>query len=181
LWFADSSTDSNKTGDFRKYLSRLLTEIARLSEQDLPPNDYYREVSLRLLQALAAPACAVWAMTRPGTLQLQFQVNLKQVGIDQDHAARQTHDDLLRHAIVTAQPLLMTPHSGVDASPTAPHAGNPTAYLLLLAPVLIDGTVAGLLEVFQDARRPPAAYRGFLRYLALVAELAARYVRKGKV
>jgi hypothetical protein len=169
--------DYNLIEQTRKHINRLVEEIARLSEQEMAPADYYHEFLQRVQQALAATAGAVWAFTPQGHLQLQFQANLRQVGIDQSDITRQTHGELLRHAVTKAQPLRMMPHSGVDGSQTGSGAGNPTDYVVLLAPVLLDKQVNGLIEVFQDANRNPAAHDGYLRFLVVVADLAARFMR----
>ena len=47
-------------------INRLFEEVARLSEMDLPPSDYYGEFLKRVLMALAAPAGAVWGRTAQG-------------------------------------------------------------------------------------------------------------------
>src|SRR5205085_4395852 len=97
-----SQIDYNLIEQTRKHINRLVEEIARLSEQDLPPGDYYHEFLQRIQQALAASAGAVWAFTPQGHLQLQFQSNLKQVGVDANDVARQTHGELLRHTVTKA-------------------------------------------------------------------------------
>ena len=60
-----------------------LDEVSRLCEADVPPAVFYGEMLKRLLESLAAPAGAVWTRTPQGNLQLQFQVNLKEIGLDQ--------------------------------------------------------------------------------------------------
>ena len=104
-----SQIDLNLVEQTRKHINRLVEEIARLSEQELAPADYYHEFLQRVQQALAATAGAVWAFTPQGHLQLQFQTNLKQVGIDSSDVTRQTHGELLRHTVSKAQPILMAP------------------------------------------------------------------------
>src|SRR5205823_435657 len=55
--------------------------------------------------------------------------------------------------------------------------GNPTDYMILVAPILVDKQVAGLVEVWQDADRNPQAQEGFLRFITQMAELASSYTR----
>ena len=66
----------------RKQINRLVEEIARLSETDLSPFDYYGEFLQRVLTAVAAPAGAVWVRTPQGHLQLQYQINIRQAGLE---------------------------------------------------------------------------------------------------
>jgi len=162
----------------RKQINRLVEEIARLSEADLAPADYYGEFLQRVLTAVAAPAGAVWVRTPQGHLQLQYQINIRQAGLDRSETDRQTHDELLRLAAQMARPQMIPPRSGTGPTEEGkPAPGNPTDYVILLAPILVDKQVAGLVEVWQDADRNPNAQQGFLQFITRMAELASSYTR----
>jgi hypothetical protein len=173
------SSASNPQEEIRKQIDRLFEEVARLSDSDLPSSEYFDEVLMRALQGLAAPAGAVWVRTEEGNLQLQHQINLRQVELEQD-ANRQSHDELLRQAFQTARAVHLPPHSSTgtaEAGRVAP--GNPTAYDILLVPIVIDQVVAGLIEVWQGPNRKPSAFPGFLKFLERIAHLASLYMRSG--
>jgi len=163
----------------RRQINQLADEIARLSEMDLAPADYYAEFLQRLLTALAAPAGAVWLRTQQGNLQLQYQINMRQVGLDRDPSGRESHDELLRQAAQKGQPGLLAPHSGLGAPEghKGPVAGNPTDFVILLAPIMVEKQVAGLVEIWQDPNRGAEAQRGFLQFLVRMAGLASGYTR----
>lgn len=170
--------DPNLIEQTRKQINRLVEEIARLSEQDMAPGDYYGEFLQRVLVALAAPAGAVWIRTPQGHLQLQYQVNLRQVGLDNSETDRQSHDELLRQASLGARPLMLPPRSGMGTQEDGkPAPGNPTNYTILLTPIIVEKQVAGLIEIWQDPDRNPEAQRGFLNFLVRMAELASSYTR----
>jgi len=170
--------DVNLLEQTRKQINRLVEEIARLTEMDLAPTEYYGEFLQRVLSAVAAPAGAVWVRTPQGHLQLQYQVNLRQVGLDRSEADRQTHDELLRLSSQMARPQMFPPRSGTGQSEDGkPAPGNPTDYVILMAPILIDKQVAGLVEIWQDADRNPNAQQGFLQFITRMAELASAYTR----
>jgi hypothetical protein len=174
----DPAPDPQAIEQERQRLSRRLDEVARLCESDVPPGTFYGELLRRLLESLAATAGAVWGRTAQGNLQILFQINLKEVGLDRSEEARQAHFELLRRAVVKPQPLHLLPHSGAGpAEEGQPAPGNPTEYLLLLVPVLLNDQVAGLIEVWQSPGRPLNAVGGFLRYMGLMADLGARYQR----
>jgi hypothetical protein len=168
----------NLVEETRKQINRLFEEVARLAEVDLAPVDFYGEFLKRVLQALAAPAGAVWVRTAQGNLQLQFQINMREVGLDATEEGRASHDELLRKAVMQPQPRFLPPRSS-EGTGTAgsPGAGNPTDFLLLLVPIIVDNQVAGLLEVWQAPDRHPNAIRGFLEFMMRMAELATRYTR----
>jgi hypothetical protein len=162
----------------RRRLSQRLEEVARLCEADINAPTFYGEMLKRLLESMAAPAGAVWTRTPQGNLQLQFQVNLKEVGVDRCEEARQAHEELLRLAVTKPQQIHLPPRSGAGPAQegrTAP--GNPTDFLLLMVPILLNDQVVGLVEVWQSPNRPMNAVPGFLQYMSLMAELGTRYQR----
>jgi hypothetical protein len=162
----------------RRRLSRRLEEVARLCEGNVSPAVFYGTLIKNTIEALAAPAGAVWTRTAQGNLQLQFQINMKEVGLDRSDEARQAHEELLRRCVVEPRPLHLLPHSGVGpAAEGQVAAGNPSDLLLLLVPIQSNDQVGGLIEVWQAPNRPMAAVPGFLQYMAMMADLAVRYQR----
>jgi hypothetical protein len=162
----------------RRRLSKRLEEVARLAESSATPVVFYGEMLKRLLESLAAPAGAVWTRTAQGNLQLQFQINMKEVGIDRSDDARGSHEELLRRVVSEPRPLHLMPHSGIGAPQGSKSAaGNPTDFLLLLVPVMLGEQVGGILEVWVPANRPQAAIPGFLQFMALMANQVAVYQR----
>jgi len=162
----------------RRQIQRLFEEVARLSELDLLPADYFGEFLKRVLQALAAPAGAVWMRTSQGNLQLQYQVNLERLKLGRSEESQQAHQELLRQAFQQPRPLQLPPQSfagQAENGQTAP--GNPTDLLLLLVPIQVENQVDGLLEVWQSPDRNPAAVNGFLQFMTEMCQLASRYLR----
>ncbi|HTU91320.1 MAG TPA: hypothetical protein VMF69_14665 [Gemmataceae bacterium] len=162
----------------RRRIASRLEEIARLSESNVVPGAFYGEMLKRLLETLAAPAGAVWARTAQGNLQLQYQINLKEIGLDQNEEARASHEELLRQAVTQPRPFHVPPRSGVGPREQGkPTAGNLTNHLLLIAPIIVNQQTAGLIEVWQNANRPPQAVTGYLQFMTYMAELSSRYQR----
>jgi hypothetical protein len=162
----------------RRRLSKLLEEVARLSEGNVPAANFYGELLKRLLSGLAAPAGAAWTRTAQGNLQLQFQINMREVGLDRSDETRQAHEELLRRAVTEPRPFHLLPHSGVGpAADGRPAAGNPSDFILLVVPIVLNEQAAGIIEVWQHANRPHAAINGFLQFMVMMADLASRYQR----
>ncbi len=61
----DSHSNSQVIDQERRRIGRHLDDVARMAETDVPPSTFYGEVLKRLLDALAAPAGAVWLRTTP--------------------------------------------------------------------------------------------------------------------
>ncbi|HZT82369.1 MAG TPA: efflux RND transporter periplasmic adaptor subunit, partial [Gemmataceae bacterium] len=136
------------------------------------------EFLMRVLTALAAPAGAVWLRTQHGNLQLQYQIQMAQAGLDRSEEARTSHDELLRQAVMQARPIFLPPHASAGgAQGQGPAPGNPTDFILLLVPIVMGDQVAGLVEVWQAPDRHPSAIQGFLQFLVHMAELASRFLR----
>lgn len=171
--------DPGQVEQARRQINRLAEEIAQLSEADLSPPEYYGEFLQRVLTAIAAPAGAIWLKTPQGNLQLQYQINMRQIGLDRGENTRHMHDELLRQVTAKATPGLFPPHSSLgqpDGNNNAV-AGNPTDHVILLAPILYDKQVAGIVEVWQEPKRGGDAQRGFLQFMVRMASLAAGYTR----
>jgi hypothetical protein len=133
-------------------------------------------------RALACTAGVVWLYTPKGRLESLFQINLGEVGIDASNSNRPRHTALLREVVDKAQPLILAPQSDLEGSMSAiARAGNPTAYVLLMVPILVKNRVQGIVEIFQDPAHNPNAQRGYLQFLIHVADLAARYIRNSKL
>jgi hypothetical protein len=166
----------------RRHIQRLFEEVARLSELDLLPPDYFGEFLKRVLAALAAPAGAVWMRTPQGNLQLQYQVNLEKLQLGRSEEAQHAHQELLRLAFQQPRPLHLPPQSFAGQPENGQAApGNPTDYILLLVPIQVENQVDGLLEVWQTPDRNPAAVNGFLQFMTEMCQLASRYLRNRKM
>lgn len=160
-------------------VNRLAQEIAELSHE-LPSADYYREFLQRVLAAFAASAGAVWLRTSEGELQAQSQINIEQIGLARAENGQRMHAELLREAAARAQPGFIMPHSVLGRSESgAQSLGNPTDYVMLLAPILYDNQVAGLVEVWQDLDQVRGgAPRSFLQFILRMAALTSGYAHK---
>lgn len=165
----------------REQINYLVEEIARLSDKDIPPGSYYAEFLKVNLTALAAIAGAVWLRTPQGNLQLHCQINLAHLGLDSEQA-RQSHDELLRETLQEGKSRQVAPRSSAGLPRIdRPVAGNPTDCAILLAPIVIEKHVAGLVEIWQGADRSPEAMHGFLQFVTRMAGLVARYLRNAQL
>jgi hypothetical protein len=174
----DPQVERNLLEQTRKQVNRLFEEVGRLTELDVKPAEFYAEFLNRILAGLMAPAGAVWVCTAQGNLQLQHQINLRQISLEGGDKGKQMHDELLRQTLRGAKPVAIPPHSSTGNPEGGPaSAGNPSDYLILIAPVVVDDQVTALVEVWQRAERHPEAAGGFLKFLTDMARLASLYVR----
>jgi hypothetical protein len=159
-------------------VNRLLEEVARLSENELAPADYFGAFLKQVMGGLAGRAAAVWLRSEQGGLQLQAQINLAQAGIDQTETARRAHAELLGHVLQQGRALHLPPRGVVGYSEHGGPAGNPSHLEVLFAPLVANDQVAGLVEVWQPADQDPPVVSWYLELLARLAELASVYMGK---
>ncbi|HZU35043.1 MAG TPA: hypothetical protein VFA18_04000 [Gemmataceae bacterium] len=169
----ESSVKSHSQEDSRRLTSRYLEEMTRLAEQDITPGQFYSEFLKAALSAIGGSAGAVWQATAQGGIQLRYQINAAVLGFERDAAARHAHDQLLRQAFGRGQPVYLPPHSQGDLD----EGGNPTAYGLLLAPVIVDRQIVGMAEVWQDAHAFASSAQGCLHLLVRLAAPVSVFMR----
>jgi len=123
----DPNVNAELIEQARRQVNRLAFEIEQISSSEMPPTEYYSEFLQKLMQAIAAPAGAIWLKTPQGNLQLQYQINMRQVGLDRSDAAKVAHGELLRQCALRGQPAMLPQHSGMGAPEGGGVApGNPT-------------------------------------------------------
>ena len=119
-----------------------------------------------------------WIRNPQGHFPLQCQINIEQAGLDRSEEGRRSHDELIRIAAAKADSMIVPPGGSVGpAGEDAPAPGNPTDYVSLLVPILVDEQVAGLVEVWQDPRFNHNALLNQKQFVVQVNSLATLYIR----
>lgn len=157
----------------RSQIRHLVQEISDLARSQVEPARFHEGFLIRVTSALASVGGAIWLRGAAGQpLDLQYQINLSQTELAASQTAREAHARLLDGIIAAGEPALVPPHSGAEEGA----AGNPTGLLLILAPLVVEGQVAGLVEIFQRPGGGPATQRGYLRFVIQMGELASEYL-----
>jgi hypothetical protein len=161
----------------QQQIRQLAEEVIRLSVMELAPGEYYIELLKRALQGLAAPAGTIWTKTAQGHFQQQCKLNPGQIETDLAEADRAGHEELLRRVIQQARPLYRPPRQTHDDTEAGGNTiGSLDAWAILLAPILWDGQVEAVIEVWQRPQRDPQAVPGLMQFLVRMADLAAVYL-----
>ncbi len=177
----EQPVDPNAIEGAKRQIRSLVDEIAKLSKQDLDPQIYYGEFLQRVVTALAAVGGAVWTLNQDRRLRLDFQINLRETSLAEPGEDQRRHTRLLARVIEQNEPLLMAPYSGASGEEGEDEAGNPTSFLLVLAPIISEDQVEGVVEIFQRPGSEPVAQRGFLRFVTQMAELAGQWLKTRKL
>jgi hypothetical protein len=173
--------DTNQIEQARRQINQIEQEIARISEADMGPPEFYGKFLELLLQALQAPAGAIWIRTPQGNLVLQCQASIREVGIDRTPEDRAMHDELLRQAALQAKPAIVPPSTSRTLEGDGTVAGNPTAYVVLLAPVLYEKDVVALIEVWHSPTHGPQVQQNFLQFILKMQNYAAAFTRNHRL
>lgn len=163
----------------------LITEIERLCQGEGPLNEFFEGLLNRVVSASGAVAGAIWQPGEGGRLNLAYQVNLPATGLIDDREKQIKHALLLKRASEQREPQLVLPHTGADAglveraseSNQQGEAGNPTPWLVVIAPITVDRDTQAVIEIFQRPEGGPTTQRGYLRFLLSMAEHAGGWFR----
>lgn len=172
---SDRPMHSDTIEQTKQQIRGLVSEIAQLSKSDLGGDEYYSALMQRIVSALAAVGGAVWLVGEGRRTELRYQINLSETLLDSASEDARRHMKLLSNVLHTGEPALVPPASGDESG------GNPTRYLLVLAPLVVDGKPEGVIEIFQRPDSQPATQRGYMRFLIQMCELASEWLKSQKL
>ena len=185
-----SSTEPAAHEETWREIEEVVQEVTRQSRAAVPADRFFTGLLESSVRTLAATGGAVW-LRQPEGPRLEHQVNLVRTGLvtgpDADDVQNveqraQQHQRLLDRISRQTDTHAVSPQSGTTSA-SAPDGlpENPTDFLLLFCPVIVDDRVLGVLEIFQRPNVSPGAVQGFLRFLAALAELASDYLRNSQL
>ncbi len=155
-------------------IRKLVAEIAELAESDIQPNEFYLEFLNRVVAAVAASGGALWLMDGRGSIKLQHQLEFHLTGLLDGRVRSQPHDALLGCMVQASQATIIPPGAAIEG---VPNAGNPTGFALILAPLIVDKQVVGLIEILMDPTRRAAQQKSTLRFVGDLCDLAGQYLK----
>jgi len=158
----------------KNQIRKLVAEIADLAESDIQPPEFYVEFLNRAVAAVAASGGAFWLLDGRGSIKLQHQLEFRLTGLLDGRVRTQPHDALLGCMIQASQPQIIPPGATIEGQP---NAGNPTAYSLIIAPLMVDRQVVGLIEILMDPTRRAATQKSTLRFVSDLCDLAGNYLK----
>jgi len=177
----------------RRQMREVAERIRALCASARSDGDFYRELLPILTQAMGADGGVIWQVIEGG-LEVAAQQNFaegplcpapavsRQRSAPADgavHPGEGPTADQLRHLRLVSraarqeEPITVPPYaSDVGNS----EVGNPSNHLLVLAPIRVGETPAGLIEILQRPVNDSGAIRGYERFLSQVAEMVARRI-----
>ncbi|MBX3420414.1 MAG: biotin/lipoyl-binding protein [Pirellulaceae bacterium] len=158
----------------KQQIRGLISEIADLSRGDVPAEEYFPAVLKRIVDALAAIGGAIWLLDDSNQMRLGYHINVNSELLEADNEDAQKHARLLSRLMARGKSELVPPHSmlGEDQQ-----EGNPSQYLLIVAPLTSGKQASGLVEVFQRPDSSPNIQRGYMRFLDQMAGLIGEWLK----
>lgn len=156
----------------------LVNEIAALTKSGATAEEFFPEFLQRVITALAAVGGAVWLMDEDQQPRLKYQINVGQSLLEDDTDDAIQHNRLINRVSRSGQSLIVPPYSGTA---DGEQEGNPTRYLLVMAPLAHEGKTDGLIEVFQRPDTAPETQKGYLKFLQQMCDLATEWLRGQKL
>ncbi|MAT15732.1 MAG: hypothetical protein CMJ46_10750 [Planctomyces sp.] len=154
----------------RNLIKKLAQEIEELVRSPIDPPTFFREFLKRVVQALHAPAGAVWLLDANKQLQLIADLNLRETGFYEQPGSLQKNHQLIAQTISTGEAVIHRP--GNPATPL------PTDHLIILASLQRNSEVVGAVEIFQRSDATPSSHSGMLQFVEHLAGLASKYLSK---
>ena len=200
-----ASLDSPLLQQTKSEIRSIAAEIARLAHSEISQAQFFDGFLSRIVTAMGAVGAGIWQTTGPRkaderdkyTLLAHHQLprelfvapkNSKTDRSTTENAttsldelattASPVHQRILECVTTEAKPILVPPST---VSLTAERPTNPLTDALILVPVLVLDEVALVVEVVQRATGGPAAQRGYLRFVAQMADLLADFVHRDRL
>ncbi|HTI51156.1 MAG TPA: hypothetical protein VL475_09395, partial [Planctomycetaceae bacterium] len=154
-------------------IDALLEELSRLTRSAQSPQAFHGELLDRAVRALAAVAGAFWVPDVDGRWEADARADQTGSALIERLRGSSAHGELLSAIARSGEARHVLPGSGAGDR----LAANPTDFLLLLCPVIVESapTPIGVLEVVQRPGAAPAIQQGYLRLLSAVCDLAVDF------
>jgi hypothetical protein len=170
----EETVDPGLLEQTKNQIRKLVAEIADLADSDIQPPEFYVEFLNRAVTPVAPPGGAFWMLDGRGSLKLQHQLEFRLTGLVDGRAKTAPHDALLGCMMQATQPQIIPPNATIEG---VPNAGNTTPFALILAPLMVDKQVVGMIEIMMDPTRRAATQKSTLRFVSDLCDLAASYLK----
>lgn len=185
-WAAGPGRSADQVDATRREIAELVRDVAVAARSDRTPAEFFGLLVDRMARAMAAEGVVVWELSGVPPAdpcdvnQVTFEARQRLGRITDQSlppASIGAHRRLLAEVVNTGQPVVVPPTPGAT-DPETP--ANPTTVPVAVVPIEWEPAPARstlLLEVFLEPASGVATQRGYLRFVAQMADLAAEFLR----
>lgn len=163
----------------RQAIRRIVAEIARLAQSNLPRQEFFRSFLQRVTSAMDAAGGAVW-IGRQGRFNLIADIDFQSSQFNSSTLQRDGVRAALRWVEEHKRPLLIQPMGPQDDDSDDAEAPsgipNVTPMAFFYVPLKLADRVVGILQIWQRPGRDPRHFRTFLDLLLGVVVHAESYL-----
>ncbi|TWU66279.1 hypothetical protein V7x_18420 [Crateriforma conspicua] len=166
--------------DAQREISDIVREVAAAATAQMPESRYWAFLADRILRAMAAEGVTVWR--KASVTEFDVCHRLGNVDFqDWSNASRQSHQCMLHEIAAGAGPAVVPSTPGAT-DPEQP--ANPSPHPVAVVAIDTDmGESSGsdptyLIEVHLESGGGTVTHRGYLRFVAQMADLAGEFMRR---
>ncbi len=164
-----TAPEKDPVKEVRERIIQLAREIEEFSKSNIPPKTFFTEFLKRVIAAVGARAGAVW-MRNANRIELLVEQGLDKTGFNNNPNALSSNQKLLGEVLSNGQACTYQPGETSEQLPTED--------MLVLAALLQNKDVVGVVEIFQRADTPKAARPGFLQFVEQMTGYACRFLER---
>ncbi len=169
----------------RQEIRRIVQEVATLSQSRISGDRYWGKFLSLVGTAIAANGGIIWQREANNWLARSHMGALDRRLLDIARTAElpgqesNCHQQMICEVGNSAGPVMVP--AGADWNSSQP--GNPSLDLAAVVPIAVDPdeSVQWIIELFLPVGGGPATQRGYLRFIAQMADLAAEYLRSERL
>ena len=159
----------------RTRIERNLSEIAGLArDARVPPGEFFGRFLALTLEAVDAMGGAVWSVEENQTGRVA-ELAFASAGYD-DPRQKAWMEKVLGHVVATGKPCIVAAQEQSQA-PEGDAVGNSVPHPFFYSPVVLDGRVRTILQVWLKQAGDPRSYADIAAFLDGLAHHACLYLR----
>jgi len=166
----------------RREIAEIVREVAVAARGNSSRRDFLRMLANRILVAMAAEGVVIWNVDTSDEWSLSVAHRIGKV-TDQTLPAesRDSHQQMIAEVIASGQPVVVPPTPGATDSALPANPTNVPAAVVPIESNLIATHPSHVLEVFLEPDCGIATQRGYLRFVAQMADLAGEFLRNDQL
>ena len=174
---------SSLVNEVRREITEIIREVAQAASEDKPEGQFLNFVADRVLRAMAAEGVVIWGVPS-ATMPTHTYNAVARIGRITDRSldelSARAHQRLLTEVGAEQQPVVVPPTAEAAAED---EPANPSEVAVAIVPIQSDPTTnetSHLIEVFLEPECGVATQRGYLRFVAQMADLTGEFLRKSR-